>query len=100
MGLFRFFFGNSNKDRKDRDSWRPSVIAKNAISPINKYGTCFGCQGTGRFERPALPCFSCEGTGQKFGQQCRRCNGSGNFKSAVSDACRKCDGSGWHKNRR
>ncbi len=120
MGLFGFFFGDSNKDRRDRDSWRPSVIAKNAISPINEYGTCFGCngsgtrtlecrpcggtgshngecrgcRGTGRFERPAQPCFTCEGTGQKFGQPCRRCNGSGNFKPAISDACRKCSGSG------
>ncbi len=120
MGLFGFLFGDSNKDRKDRDSWRPSVIAKNAISPINEYGTCFGCDGTGnrtidcqrcggtgehsgecqgcagsgRFERPVQSCFTCEGTGQKFGKPCRRCSGSGIFKPAISEACRRCSGSG------
>ncbi len=103
MEIYGFFFGDSNRDRKARDSWRPSVIAKNALSPINEYRTCFGCGGsgsrtfeccpcgTGRFERPAQPCFNC--TGQKFNQPCRRCNGSGNFKPAILDACRKCIGS-------
>jgi DnaJ-class molecular chaperone len=120
MGLFGFFFGESNRDKKARDSWLPTVIAKNLISPINEYGTCFGCggagkrtlacrscgglgvhtgvcracRGSGRFERPAQPCFGCEGTGQKIGSECRRCNGSGNFKPAISEACRKCNGTG------
>ena len=120
MGLFGFLFGDSNRDKKARDSWRPSVFGKNLISPINEYGTCFGCggsgtrtlecrpcggsgchsgecrgcRGTGRFERPAQPCFTCEGVGQKFGNPCRRCGGSGNFKPAVSDVCRQCSGSG------
>jgi hypothetical protein len=67
MEIYGFFFGDSNRDRKARDSWRPSVIAMNALSPINEYRTCFGCGGsgsrtfeccpcgTGRFERPAEP---------------------------------------------
>lgn len=120
MGVIGFLFGDSNKDRKARDGWRPSVMAKNAISPLNQYGTCFGCEGagsvtltcrscggggshggachgcrgTGRFERPAKPCFTCDGTGQKYGHPCRRCDGSGEFRPAISESCRKCDGSG------
>lgn len=120
MGLFDFFFGDSHRAKAQRDQWRPSVIGKNLISPINAYGTCFscagsgsktlecractgtgthqgqcrGCQGTGRFELPAKPCFTCEGTGQKFGTRCLKCEGTGNFKPAVSQPCRKCEGKG------
>ena len=120
MGLYGFLFGDSNRDRAQRDQWRPSVVGKNLISPINSYGTCFscegsgsrtlecrvcngsgkytgqchGCQGSGRFERPAQMCFACDGTGQKLGVPCRRCNGTGEFTAAVSQPCSKCDGTG------
>jgi hypothetical protein len=149
MGLFGFLFGNSHRDRAQRDQWRPSVVGKNLISPINDYGTCFscegsgsrilecractgsgshagqcrGCQGSGRFERRAQHCFTCRGTGKKFNSRCGRCDGTGEFKPAISRdcrtcsgtgkfsatcnkcdgagrftvTCRKCDGSGWHK---
>ena len=119
-GFFGFLFGNSHHDRARRDEWRPSVIGKNAISPINHYGTCFscegtgrktlgcgpchgtgqhsgvcrGCQGSGRFERPALECFDCEGTGRFQGTPCRRCRGTGTHKPAISEDCRRCGGVG------
>lgn len=120
MGLFDFFFGGSHRAKAQRDQWRPSVAGKNLISPINDYGTCFscggtgsktlecgacsntgtytgqcrGCRGTGRFELLAKPCYTCDGTGQKFGNPCRRCLGTGNFKPAVSQTCTKCNGTG------
>lgn len=120
LGLFKFLFGQDNRSKAQRDQWRPSTVGKNIISPINDYGTCFscegsgsktlqcgacngtgthtgqcrGCQGTGRFELPAKPCFNCEGTGQKFGKPCRKCEGTGNFKPAISQPCKKCSGTG------
>ena len=120
MGMFNFLFGESHRAKAQRDQWRPSVVGKNLISPINDYGTCFscegkgtknlecracqgtgthtgecrGCRGTGRFELPSQACFPCEGTGQKFGSICNKCRGTGNFKPAVSQACRKCNGAG------
>lgn len=120
MGLFGFIFGNSNKDKSSRDRYRPSVILKNAISPLNTYGTCFACdgsgakvldcracdgtgthagqcrscRGSGRFERPAQQCFGCNGSGAQRGHACARCKGSGVFKPAISEPCRKCNGTG------
>ena len=120
LGLMSFLFGDGYRPRAQRDQWRPKVIGKNLISPINDYGTCFpcegsgtrtlpcgacdgsgthkgqcrGCQGTGRYELPAKPCFTCEGTGLKFGKSCLRCGGTGNFKPAISQTCKKCDGTG------
>lgn len=120
MGIFQFFFGGGHRPKTQRDQWRPSVFGKNLISPVNQYGTCFscggsgsrtlqcgacngtgthtgecrGCHGSGRFELPAKPCFTCEGTGQKFGKPCRRCDGSGNFKPAISKLCTRCNGTG------
>lgn len=120
MGLLDFFLGDSYRAKAQRDQWRPSVIGKNLISPINSYGSCFsckgtgskklecracrasgthtgecrGCHGTGRFELPAKPCFTCEGSGRKFGNPCRKCQGTGNFKAAASQACKKCNGTG------
>jgi DnaJ-class molecular chaperone len=120
LGLLKFLFGQDNRSKAQRDQWRPSVVGKNLISPINSYGTCFGCQGTGRrtldcracsstgwhsgscracdgsgrHERPAKECFGCDGSGSKRGKPCHRCNGSGVFQAAVSETCRKCNGSG------
>ena len=120
MGVFNFFFGKSDSAKAQRDQWRPSVVAKNVISPINDYGTCFACEGTGqrtleckvcvgsgqhqgvcdgcggsgRFERPAKLCFTCQGTGMKAEAKCRSCEGTGNFKPAIADVCRRCSGSG------
>jgi len=120
MGLFKFLFGDSNRDRARRAAYRPGVIAKNLISPINDYGTCFtcegsgrrtldcrvchgsgqfsgrcrACQGTGKFERPAQACFACHGAGQIQGVTCTRCKGTGAYEPAVSKPCDKCQGSG------
>ncbi len=120
VGLLRFIFGQDNRSRAQRDSYRPCVIGKNLVSPINTYGTCFGCDGTGsrtlecracngsgmhsgqcrrceglgRLERAAQQCFGCHGKGQNLGSPCRRCDGTGNYKPAVSESCRRCNGSG------
>lgn len=147
--MFDFLFGNNHRARAQRDQWRPTVIGKNLISPINDYGTCFSCQGggsrslncnacsnsgthsrqcprccgAGEIKFDAKPCFACSGSGQKWGNSCRRCEGSGTFKPAalvpckkccgagqlsdqcrrcsglgcITVSCRKCGGSGWHK---
>ncbi|MDB5387694.1 MAG: DnaJ central domain protein [Planctomycetaceae bacterium] len=120
MGLFGFIFGDGNKERAQRDQWSPSVVGKNLISPVNSYGTCFSCEGTGSrrlkcgacegtgahpsqcrqcrgsglFERPAQPCFRCSGTGSSWNKPCSKCNGSGIFKPALSQPCRTCAASG------
>lgn len=122
LGMLKFLFGQDNRSRAQRDQYRPSVIGKNLVSPINDYGTCFGCEGTGqrtlecrachgsgehtgtcracegtgKHERPAKPCFGCSGTGTKFGNTCQRCSGTGEFKPAISETCRKCSGTGTH----
>ncbi len=119
-GFFGFLFGKGNHDRARRDVYRPSVVAKNAISPINHYGTCFACEGVGRktrtcgpcrgtgrhvrtcracrgggqFERPAQACHTCERTGRIRGEACRRCGGTGLHRPAVSEPCRSCNGEG------
>jgi len=60
VSLLGFFFGDSYRDRAQRDQWRPSTIGKNLISPINDYGHCFPCEGTGS---RTLECKVCDGTG-------------------------------------
>lgn len=120
MGFFGFLFGTDSRNRARRDQYRSGTIIKNAISPINDYGTCFGCEGSGkktlecrpchgtgqhegtcngcegsgRFERPAKPCFTCNSSGMVWGTSCRKCSGTGNFKPAISQPCRRCSGSG------
>ena len=122
MGMFEFIFGKGDRAKAKRDQWRPSVIGKNLISPVNDYGTCFscngagsinlecrnchgtgthsaqcrGCQGTGQFQLLAKFCFACKGIGQNFGKTCQRCGGTGIYKQAVSQDCKKCDGVGKH----
>jgi len=116
MGIINFLFGNDNRAKAQRDQWNPFVVLKNAISPINDYGTCFRCEGTGRVTLECRachgtgthdkPCFRCQKTGKKrnkpcekcagtgiFSECCRKCNGVGHF----TVTCKKCDGSGWHK---
>lgn len=120
MGLWNIVFGNDHSARAERDQYRPSVIGKNLISPINSYGTCFGCEGagtrtltcngcggsgsrsvecrgcagSGRFERPAKPCFRCNGTGSHQEKPCPKCNGSGVFQAAINAPCNRCSGTG------
>jgi len=120
MGLISFLFGDGYRPRTQRDQWRPSVIGKTLISPINDYGTCFpcegsgtrtlqcgacdgsgthtgecrGCQGTGRFELPAKPCFTCEGLDSSSENPASNAGGTGDFKPAISQSCKKCDGTG------
>jgi len=60
MSWFDHLFGESKKDRARRDQYRPLTLFKNLISPINDYGTCFACEGTGR---RTIPCRVCCGTG-------------------------------------
>ena len=120
MGIYKFLFGNSYRDRARRDSYRPSVVGKNFISPLNSYGTCFGCEGTGIrafecrrcsgegslsrtcwkcdgegiIELPAQQCFGCKGSGRRNGMCCERCSGSGDYKLARNVDCKKCSGAG------
>lgn len=124
MGLFGFLFGDNRRERAQRNQWAPSVIGKNLISPVNTYGTCFACngsgsrtltcnacqgtgkhaakchrcQGTGVFERPAQLCFRCSGTGLIDGKSCAKCLGSGHFKAPLTEACRSCNGNGSQAN--
>lgn len=123
MGVFKFLFGQDTTSRAQRDQYRPSTISKNLISPINDYGTCFACDGTGertlqchacdgsgehvgqchncggigQIRRAAKPCFRCQGTGKIRGKACERCQGTGNFKPAITEACRGCKGTGQFK---
>lgn len=120
MGLFKFLFGQDLHSRAQRDQYRPSVIAKNAISPLNSYGTCLkcegtgqrtlncgackglgrhvgncrNCQGTGQYLLAAKSCHGCAGTGQKYGSPCQSCAGTGVFKPELRLPCRRCSGSG------
>ena len=124
MGLSGFIFGKGNRAKAKRDQWRPTVIGKNFISPINDYGTCFtcngsgsinleckncqgtgthsahcrGCQGTGQFQSSEKFCFVCKGTGKNSGTACQRCAGTGIYKKAVSQDCKKCNGEGKYSN--
>lgn len=120
VGIIQFLFGRSNSDRARRDQYRPSTIGKNLVSPINDYGTCFGCDGSGQRtlacrvcdgtgqyrgqcrscsasgvrERPAKTCFGCQGTGANSGRTCHRCGGSGIFKESEFSSCHRCAGTG------
>ena len=84
MGVFKFLFGQDNRSRAQRDQFSPSVIGKNLISPINDYGSCFGCEGTG-IRTPE--CGACSGSGSHTGQ-CNGCQGSGRFERPVQ-ICRE-----------
>lgn len=120
VGLFTTLFGSGYRHRARRDQWMPGTVLKNLISPVNAYGTCFSCRGsgartldcracdgtgkfsgdcrtcagTGSFSHPAKPCFTCDGTGSVQGVSCRRCAGTGVFKPAQTTPCRKCGGTG------
>jgi DnaJ-class molecular chaperone len=121
MSLFGFIFGDSYRDRAQRDQWSPGTMGKNFISPINSYGTCFACdgsgsrtlecrccsgtgrldwacrkcEGTGHIQFPAQPCFPCHGTGRGLcGNACLRCHGTGIFKPAAAVTCDRCSGQG------
>ena len=83
MGSFLdIFFGN----RARRDQSRASVSFKNWVSPVNHYGTCFGCNGSGH---KTLDCRPCSGRGQRT-LTCKPCEGSGKF----TGVCRVCSGRG------
>jgi DnaJ-class molecular chaperone len=65
MGLIKFLFGQDNTSKAQRDQYRPSTVGKNLISPINDFGTCFRCEGTGS---RTLDCRVCDGTGTYTGE--------------------------------
>lgn len=123
MGLFFTLLGalferNNYSHRAKRDQNRVRTTFKNCISPINSYGTCFSCngsgkktfdckkcdstgtftgtcrncEGTGIFKLPAKPCLSCQSTGTRNSKSCNRCNGTGNYIKEVE--CRRCSGKG------
>lgn len=120
MGLFSILFGSNYSRRARRDQRTIRTSFKNFISPINRYGTCFGCSGSGRrtfdcgpchgtgtfaatcrtcggsgtFTYGARPCFTCDGTGIREGQSCRRCAGTGEHKPSKTVTCKKCNGAG------
>lgn len=120
MGIIGLLFGTSYRNRARRDNYRPRTVFKNLISPINNYGTCFSCNGSGKKEFscrvcrgsgkykgecqhcegsgiytiPAKPCFTCQGTG-RYGQYiCKKCQGTGEFKPIMKLDCRWCSGAG------
>jgi DnaJ-class molecular chaperone len=120
MGLLEFIFGDGYRERAQRNQWSPSVIGKNLISPVNSYGTCFSCEGSGSrrltcgpcqgigthsaqcrqcrgsglFERRAQPCFRCSGTGSSWDKPREKCEGSGHFKPPLSQPFRICNATG------
>jgi DnaJ-class molecular chaperone len=120
MGLFGFLFGDDYGNRARRDQYRLNTVGKNLISPINSYGTCFGCEGSGRktldckicngtgtysgackrcagagtLSLAAKPCFGCQGTGRIQNHKCNRCKGTGQHKPAIIVTCNKCSGKG------
>lgn len=120
MGLFDALFGGGYKTRARRDQHSLGTSLKNLISPINHYGKCFACNGSGRrafdcdtcagtgtytglcrtcegsgtFTYAPRPCATCDATGFVKGTGCRHCNGSGVFRSAYTATCKKCDGTG------
>ena len=120
MGFFDALFGGGYSRRARRDQHSFGTSLKNMVSPINTYGTCFSCDGsgtrtfdcggcdgtgtyngtcracdgTGTHSYPAKPCFTCNGTGYVAGNACRRCAGSGEHRPAIVAECRKCSGTG------
>lgn len=120
MSLFGFLFGNSYSNRARRDQHCFGTSLKNLVSPVNSYGSCFGCEGsgtktfdckpcdgTGVFTGtcrtcngagtktiPAKPCFACHGSRLFKGSKCIRCGGTGEYKPATTVPCRKCSGTG------
>lgn len=120
MGIFGKLFGETHSNRAWRDQWRPSTMGKNMISPINDYGHCFSCEGTGqktltcracggsgRHERTCLCCqgsgiitkeakkrFACQGKGRVRGKKCIKCSGTGVFRKKEEIVCSKCSGNG------
>ena len=120
MGILKRLFGDGDSDRAWRDQWKPGTIGKNLISPVNHYGTCFscegsgirslcchacggtgkysgacrGCNGTGQHHFAAQSCYACRGAGTILGTQCLKCNGTGIYRPASTVACKKCSGTG------
>ena len=87
-------FSERNSKRKfhekvERDQGRWSVVVKNAISPVNNYGTCFKCDGKGKVK---YDCQGCNGSG-KYSAVCRPCGGTGAV-SVKDTECRNCGGEG------
>lgn len=120
MSLFDFLFGNNYSRRARRDQRGLGTSLKNFISPINHYGTCFSCEGsgsksftcsccegtgeycgtcnsckgTGVFSIAAKPCLTCHGRGMVHSSKCRRCGGTGEYRPAQTESCRRCGGEG------
>lgn len=120
MGIIKRLFGSSYGDRAWRDQHKLSTIGKNIISPINDYGTCFSCGGSGSKTLTCKPCsgsgkhtfscrgcngsglkhfepkicLGCQGTGRHNNKECNRCGGSGYYKPAVTVSCNRCEGTG------
>lgn len=84
MGLLGFLFGNSYSNRARRDQHSFGTSLKNLVSPVNSYGTCFSCEGSGT---KTFDCKPCDGTGV-FTGTCRTCNGAGTKTIPRSLACR------------
>ncbi len=108
----------SSRAKRDQDGFGTSF--KNLISPINSYGTCFSCDGSGKktldckvcegsgvfsgtcrlcegsgiFTIAARACLSCEGSGIRYSKPCKRCSATGAFKPAMDVPCKKCHGDG------
>lgn len=86
MGLF----DQDRTGRVRRDQRLLGTNLKNSLSPINKYGTCFACNGTGEV---TAACRTCAGTGTYRGA-CRVCQGSGVYRGEQR-VCRACSSTGW-----
>lgn len=106
------------RSRDDQDKF--FTRAKNKISPINRYGTCFKCEGSGKFTLtckicsgsgiyvgscrkcegtgtftiPAKSCLGCQGSGLVHGRNCSKCAGTGVFRPSRNVPCKKCCGQG------
>jgi DnaJ-class molecular chaperone len=106
------------RSRDDQDKF--FTRTKNKFSPLNTYGTCFKCEGSGKvtltckicsgsgtfsgscrkcegsgtFTIPERSCLSCQGHGLVHGRTCLKCAGSGVFLPARDVQCEKCDGRG------
>jgi DnaJ-class molecular chaperone len=120
VGFFSdLIFGPSYSTRARRDQSSCGTSFKNFISPINSYGTCFSCDGSGKktldcsvcdstgtfhgtcrscsgsglFTVPEKPCPNCQGSGLFGRHPCRRCSGQGRL-APLSFECKKCEGSG------